>query len=111
MRNPSPASAITLPLSNDWPVGCASNNTTNAHRNPSGTRSRARRRVRSGTTTFCSGEPPFNGGEYFGDFDIHQAHLVHFALAKMMTLTHRRARYRLIVGQPRTVAFRSRRTV
>src|SRR4051812_2924812 len=98
--------AMMLPASRVVAVGRASQSTTTANMNPSGTRRRATRLVRSATATLRRGEAPFNGIEDFGRVDVEQAHAFEPALSQMMASTHRRARHRLIVRTERTIAFR-----
>src|SRR5262245_19797011 len=111
MRRDSPAMATRLPHNSHQPVGCAKQSTRSPERNPSGARSRARGRAKSGTTTFCGRQTALDRGEHFFDFDIEQAHLLDLALPEMVTLANRCARHGLIVRQPGSVALGTRGTV
>src|SRR5262249_12071713 len=111
IRSASPAAATSVPSRSVRPVGCASQRTASAKRNPSGTRSRARRRTKSGTATFCRRETAFDGREHFVDLNVEQAHPLDLALPEVMTLTGRRPRHGFVLGHPRAVPLGPRRPV
>src|SRR5262249_42331612 len=111
IRSASPAAATSVPSRSVRPVGCASQRTASAKRNPSGTRSRARRRTKSGTATFCSREAAFDRREHFVDLDIEQAHPLDLALPEVVTLTDRRPRHGFILRHPRSVPLGPRRPI
>src|SRR4051812_34697691 len=111
IRNTSPAAATALPASSVAPDGCESHTTSTANTNPSGTRRRARRAVRSATPLLRCRETTLDGGQHFADTDVEQAHAIEAALAQVMALAHGGTRDRDIVWSERTVALGPRRTV
>src|SRR5690242_13169210 len=111
IRSASPAAATTVPDSSVRPVGRANQRTASAKTNPSGTRSRARRRTKSGTTTFCRRKTAFDGREHFVDLDIDQTHALDLALPEVVTLTDRRPRHGFVLRHPRSVPLGPRRPV
>src|SRR6476469_1190188 len=111
IRSASPAAATSVPHSSVRPVGCASQRTARAKKNPRGTRSRARRRTKSGTAMLGSRKTTFDGREHFVHLDVEQAHPLDLALPKMVTLTDRRPRHGFVLGHPRAIPLGPRRPV
>src|SRR5690348_13225973 len=111
MRRSSPGSAISAPATSVAPVGCASQITTMANRNPSGTRARASRFVRSATCLLRGSQPPLDCREHFSDLDIQQAHAIEATLTEVMASAHRGPRHGLVARPERPIALGPRRTV
>src|SRR5690242_12860970 len=103
---PSPITATASPTYHELHVGCARKSATIAVRPPSATR----RRARNATTSAMHLDALHDGSHHLVDRNLVDARRSARALALIQALAALGARHHDVVGAPRPVAVRIRRT-